>query len=155
MDTALISAWYQESAALHAACRDTHPATIARIADLCIERIEAGGKLLLCGNGGSASMSLHFAAELVNKLVRYRHLLWGLSTSGSSANVVAAMHAARQRDMAIIAFTGKDGSPLACEADLAVTVAHTDTARIQEIHLCAGHAVCACIEQHYLDRENH
>ena len=76
-------------------------------------------------------------------------VLLAISTSGNSANVLAAVEAALEREMRIVAFTGKDGGALAkmlTDADIHINVPHARTARIQEVHLCAIHAICDGID---------
>jgi D-sedoheptulose 7-phosphate isomerase len=72
-------------------------------------------------------------------------VLLALSTSGNSANVVAAIEAALERDMRIVALTGKGGGAMArqlTDADVHICVPHDRTARIQEVHLLAIHCLC-------------
>jgi D-sedoheptulose 7-phosphate isomerase len=72
-------------------------------------------------------------------------ILLAISTSGNSANVLAAVEAALEREMRIVALTGKDGGKLAqmlTDADVHINVPHTRTARIQEVHLVAIHSIC-------------
>jgi D-sedoheptulose 7-phosphate isomerase len=76
-------------------------------------------------------------------------ILLAISTSGNSANVIAAAEAALEREMRIVAFTGKDGGQLAkmlTDADVHINVPHTRTARIQEVHLVAIHCICDGID---------
>ena len=76
-------------------------------------------------------------------------ILLAISTSGNSGNVLAAVEAALEREMRIVAFTGKDGGALAkllTDADVHINVAHNRTARIQEVHLVAIHAICDGID---------
>ncbi len=76
-------------------------------------------------------------------------ILLAISTSGNSGNVLAAVEAALEREMRIVAFTGKDGGQLAkllTDADVHVNVPHSRTARIQEVHLCAIHCICDGID---------
>ncbi|GAB3377461.1 phosphoheptose isomerase [Massilia agri] len=76
-------------------------------------------------------------------------ILLAISTSGNSGNVLAAVEAALEREMRIVAFTGKDGGALAkllTDADVHINVQHNRTARIQEVHLCAIHAICDGID---------
>ena len=147
--------------------------------------LRAGGKILWCGNGGSAGDSQHLAAELVGRYRRERRgmasvalttdssaltsiandygyeavfsrqvealgvegdLLVGISTSGNSQNVVAALAAARRQGMATVAFTGAGGGRIAKLADHLFAVASKETARIQEAHILAGHMLCDWIE---------
>jgi D-sedoheptulose 7-phosphate isomerase len=153
---------------------------------------EQGGKILICGNGGSAAEAQHFAAEIVNKLAVYRRalpalslatdtstltsiandldfesifarqvealgqkgdILWALSTSGSSANIIKACTIAQSRNMKILSFTGQPGSQLESMANRALVVPDANTARVQEVHLCYGHLLCLQIERYYLDQQ--
>jgi D-sedoheptulose 7-phosphate isomerase len=70
----------------------------------------------------------------------------GISTSGRSANVEAALAAAKTRGLVTIAFTGRDGGPIGAVADVHINVPVQSTARIQEVHRTAMHAVCALID---------
>jgi D-sedoheptulose 7-phosphate isomerase len=70
----------------------------------------------------------------------------GLSTSGSSINVIRAMEAARTKGAFSVAFTGQLGDKLAETADLAVRIPSTEAAQIQEATLMAGHVVCEIVE---------
>lgn len=72
-------------------------------------------------------------------------ILLAISTSGNSGNVLAAAEAALEREMRIVALTGKDGGQLAkllTDADVNINVPHSRTARIQEVHLVAIHSIC-------------
>jgi D-sedoheptulose 7-phosphate isomerase len=72
-------------------------------------------------------------------------ILLAISTSGNSGNVLAAAEAALEREMRVVALTGKDGGQLAqllTDADVHINVQHARTARIQEVHLVAIHAIC-------------
>jgi D-sedoheptulose 7-phosphate isomerase len=76
-------------------------------------------------------------------------VLLALSTSGNSANVIAAIEAALERDMRIVALTGKGGGAMAkqlTEADVHICVPHDRTARIQEVHLLTIHCLCDGID---------
>lgn len=76
-------------------------------------------------------------------------VLLAISTSGNSGNVVAAVEAALEREMRVVALTGKDGGKLGrllTEADVHVNVPHSRTARIQEVHLVAIHSICDGID---------
>jgi D-sedoheptulose 7-phosphate isomerase len=72
-------------------------------------------------------------------------ILLAISTSGNSGNVVAAVEAALEREMRVVALTGKDGGKIAqmlTDADVHINVPHSRTARIQEVHLVAIHSIC-------------
>ena len=76
-------------------------------------------------------------------------ILLAISTSGNSGNVLAAAEAALEREMRVVALTGKDGGQLAkmlTEADVHINVPHSRTARIQEVHLVAIHSICDGID---------
>jgi D-sedoheptulose 7-phosphate isomerase len=78
-------------------------------------------------------------------------VLLAISTSGNSDNVAAALHAAHERQMPIIALTGKDGGEMAgilTDKDIEVRVPSDSTARIQESHLVVIHCLCDLIDQH-------
>jgi phosphoheptose isomerase len=70
----------------------------------------------------------------------------GISTSGASANVLAALDAARNGGMVTIAFTGRDGGAVGRAVDIHVNVPHASTARVQEVHRTLIHAVCELVE---------
>jgi D-sedoheptulose 7-phosphate isomerase len=77
----------------------------------------------------------------------------GISTSGQSANVVAAMRTARKLGLKTIGFAGKDGGALAKCVDIPIVVRSTNTARIQECHITIGHLICELAEQDLLAGE--
>jgi len=70
----------------------------------------------------------------------------GISTSGKSRNVCAALEKARQLGAFTVVMTGANGSRMACRADVCLRVASTDTARIQEGHILFGHMLCEWLE---------
>lgn len=146
--------------------------------------VTSGGKVLACGNGGSAADAQHFAAEFVGRFERERpelaaialttdssiltaigndydfnqifskqvralgqgtDVLLAISTSGNSANILAAINAAHEREMTVIALTGKGGGKIAQalkETDVNICVPSERTARIQEVHLLVLHCIC-------------
>lgn len=173
----------KESLAAHAA------GSIEEAAALSIASLKAGGKLLICGNGGSAADSQHMAAELVGRFKKERHAIAaialttntstitaiandysyevtfsrqiealgragdvavGISTSGNSGNVIAAMRAAKRLGMKTIGLTGGDGGKLARECDVTIRAGTNDTPRIQESHLVVIHIVCELIENAFI-----
>jgi D-sedoheptulose 7-phosphate isomerase len=150
-----------------------------------VDTIRVGGKVLVCGNGGSASDAQHFAAELVGRyridrvafasvalsadtsaltaigndygfewifarqveaLGRPGDVLVAISTSGNSANVVAAARAARERGLRVIGLTGRGGGLLAEHVDLLLPVPSQDTPRIQEVHSICLHVLAEAVE---------
>jgi D-sedoheptulose 7-phosphate isomerase len=185
---ARVASHFADSAKLKLDAAQMLAAPIARGIELMAVSLRAGGKILACGNGGSAADAQHFAAELVNRFERERTPLAGLalttdssaltsiandysfervfekqlralgrkgdvllaiSTSGNSANVVAAMRAARELGLRIVALTGNGGGRMAAELaaeDVHVCVPHKRTMRIQEVHLLALHCLCDGID---------
>jgi D-sedoheptulose 7-phosphate isomerase len=147
--------------------------------------MDAGGKVLIFGNGGSAADAQHIAAEFV---VRYRQnrralpaialttdtsiltahsndfgfetvyarqiealanagdVAIGISTSGSSANIIAGLKAAKARGCLVVAFTGEKNSPCSEAADITFHAPSNITARVQECHLLVGHILCEMVE---------
>ena len=73
-------------------------------------------------------------------------IAWGISTSGNSANILKGLEVAKKMGLVTIAFTGKDGGAITKIADLSVNVSSSVTARIQEVHITAGHAVCDLVD---------
>ena len=160
----------------------------AQAALLLFQALAEDGKILVCGNGGSAADAQHFAAELTGRFEKERmelaavalttdtsaltaigndygfdhifskqvralgragDVLMGISTSGNSANVIEAIKAAHERDMKVVAFTGRDGGKIAAmlkEGDVLLNVPYPRTARIQEVHILLVHALCDCID---------
>jgi D-sedoheptulose 7-phosphate isomerase len=73
-------------------------------------------------------------------------VLWGISTSGNSENVVRAMTAARSSGMTTLALTGEGGGKMAAHADILLAVPNTSTPHIQEMHLPIYHYICERVE---------
>ncbi|MDQ2185857.1 phosphoheptose isomerase [Alcaligenaceae bacterium A4P071] len=161
---------------------------LAQAVDLMFAALANNGKILACGNGGSAADAQHFIAELVGRFERERLPLAGIalnvdtsimtavgndygfdeiferqvnalgqagdvlvciSTSGNSANVLRAVGAAHERDMHIVALSGKDGGVLGelmTSNDVHLCVPHDRTMRIQEVHILLLHALCDGID---------
>lgn len=165
---------------------------LVRAAELIVASLKQGGKLLICGNGGSAADAQHYATELVARLYKRERpamaaialttdtsaltaisndygfekvfsrqvealgkpgdILFGLSTSGNSPNVLAAMAEAKRRQMKTVVFTG-EGGKMAQQADVAVSVPSANTMRIQEVQLALGHILCRLIEEQMFPQE--
>jgi D-sedoheptulose 7-phosphate isomerase len=196
MDTAdRIRTHFTDSAQLKLAAADALAPVIARAAGVLTECLLADGKILACGNGGSASDAQHFAAEMVGRFERERpelpaislatdtsiltavandysfeqvfakqvralgatgDVLLAISTSGNSANVIAAISAAHDRDMRVVALTGKGGGRIGAMLsadDSHLCVPHDRTARIQEVHLLMIHCLCDAIDHALLGDE--
>jgi D-sedoheptulose 7-phosphate isomerase len=73
-------------------------------------------------------------------------IAWGISTSGNSSNVLKGLEVAKKMGLVTVAFTGKDGGNIAKIADFSINVASPVTARIQEAHITAGHAICELVD---------
>ena len=73
-------------------------------------------------------------------------IAWGMSTSGTSVNVVKGLEAAKKIGMVTIGLTGRDGGDVAKIADYALNVSSTSTPRIQEVHITVGHVICEMVD---------
>ncbi len=158
---------------------------IEKLASAMLKTIKSGHKILLFGNGGSATDSMHIAAELVGRFKKERKALpaialtanistltalgndynfeyiferqveafgnkgdmaIGISTSGSSKNVVAGILKASKIGLKTAALTGNKIGELCKIADICIRVPSINTPRIQEAHIAIGHIVCELIE---------
>lgn len=93
----------------------------------------------------------HVFSRQVEALCTPKDVVIGLSTSGNSPNVLAAIHTARQIGAFTIGLTGGGGGKLAQCCDLSLVVASNDTPRIQEAHILVGHMLCDLIDAETLD----
>jgi D-sedoheptulose 7-phosphate isomerase len=186
-----------DSADLKYAAAEILSKPIADAVHAVVGCITAGGKVLACGNGGSASDAQHFAAEFVGRFERERpglaaialttdtsiltaigndydfnsiyskqvqalgapgDVLIAISTSGNSGNVLAAVEAAKAKEMTVIALTGRGGGKLRerlGETDVHICVPHERTARIQEVHILVLHCLCDAVDLQLLgEQEN-
>jgi len=179
---------FDQALAEHKAVLEALPSQrriLEQIASEMILAVRMGGKILWCGNGGSAADAQHLNGQLV---VRFRHdrggipsialttdtsiltaasnnygyehifqrqvetlarkgdVVVAISTSGNSRNVSLALESARKLGAVTVAFTGKGGGKLAAWADFLFEVPSSDTARIQEVHVLAGHILCEIVE---------
>lgn len=183
-----ISQQFEDSANAKITAVDAMAAPIAGAIEAMTHALMNGGKILACGNGGSAADCQHFAAELIGRFERERpelaaialttdtsaitaiandysyeqifakqvrglgqagDVLLAISTSGNSGNVIAAIEAAHQRDIRVIALTGKGGGKIGAllrDGDVHLCVPHDRTARIQEVHLLTIHCLCDGID---------
>lgn len=181
-----IESLLQEGLVVHQRLAGEFQPAILAIAGLLAGRLRAGGKILLCGNGGSAADAQHVAAEIVGRYVRERRgwpaialttdasiltalgndygyesifrrqvealakpgdVVVGISTSGASPNVVAALEEARRIGAYTVAFTGEGGGKIADIADLSLSAPSKKTANIQEAHIVCWHIICDLIEE--------
>jgi D-sedoheptulose 7-phosphate isomerase len=183
-----ISENFSESAHLKLQAMDALAGPIAQAAERMVQCLKSDGKILACGNGGSAADSQHFAAEMLNRFEMERpglaamalttdtstltsiandydydqifskqvralghagDLLLAISTSGNSRNVIAAMRAAHEAQMDVVALTGRNGGKMAevlRPTDTHICVPAQSTARIQEVHLLTLHCLCDAID---------
>ncbi len=167
--------------------------SVANAADILVQTFNHQGKVLSCGNGGSAADSQHLSSELLNRFEREREglaaialttdsstltsiandyayenifsrqvlalgnendVLVAITTSGNSTNVVAAIKAAHQKGMTVVALSGNGGGMVPSvlkDTDIEIRVPSDSTARIQEVHLLVLHCICDLIDQQLLD----
>ena len=177
---------------------------IRQSTEALIHAFQSGNKLLLCGNGGSASDCEHIAGELIKRFSRPRPLsaelseslgedlsqnlhgglpalplpsmigfhtaftnddnpeyafaqqvlalgkpgdvLFAISTSGNSKNLVHAVKTAKAMDLKTIGLTGESGGLLAPLCDFSIQAPASETPRVQELHLPIYHAICTVVE---------
>ncbi|MEM9847219.1 MAG: SIS domain-containing protein, partial [Bacteroidota bacterium] len=90
-------------------------------------------------------------ARNVEAMGRVGDVLFCISTSGNSTNVIRAAQKAQQQQMKVIAMTGQSGGQLAQNSDLLLNVPSEDTPRIQEAHILLGHIICELVEAALFD----
>jgi len=86
-------------------------------------------------------------ARQVEALVKPNDLLWAFSTSGTSANILAAAKLAKKKGASVLAFTGKTDTPLEKVSDVCLNIDAPNTAAAQQIHQLAYHIICDLVEQ--------
>src|SRR5260364_277306 len=126
-------------------------APLAAAVDRMTHCLANNGKILVCGNGGSAADAQHFAAELIGRFERERPSLAAIAlcTSGNSENVLAAVDQAHESGMSVIALTGKGGGcarDALLDTDSHLCVPSASTMRIQEAHALIIHCLCDGID---------
>lgn len=104
---------------------------------------------ILTSIGNDYSFEEIFSKQ-VEALVRRNDILWVLSTSGSSKNVISAVKLARKKGANVISFVGMKGSELENLSDISLTVCSNVTASVQEIHEFAYHIICGLVEKKFL-----
>ncbi|WP_431521284.1 phosphoheptose isomerase [Alloalcanivorax xenomutans] len=186
---------FAESLETKAKAGEVLPEVIAMAGQVMVECLLNGGKILSCGNGGSAGDAQHFSSELLNRFEMERpalpavalttdsstltsiandysyneifskqvralgnggDVLLAISTSGNSANVIQAIQAAHDREMTVVALTGRDGGGMASlllPEDVEIRVPSKITARIQEVHLLVIHCLCDLIDSQLFGSE--
>ena len=162
------------------------PETLVEVSKLCANALRSGNKILLCGNGGSASDAQHISGELVGRLKEERiplaaialstdtsvltcigndygydeiysrqvaglgqsgDILFAISTSGNSENIIRAVKAAREKNMHVVGVMGKSGGKMLGMTDYDFHVKTESTAHIQECHIMVLHLMCEFIEK--------
>jgi D-sedoheptulose 7-phosphate isomerase len=183
-----INQHFTDSAELKLKAMEVLAKPLATAAERMVECLMKEGKILSCGNGGSAADAQHFSAELLNRFEKerpplaamalstdtstltsiandYRYedvfskqiralghpddVLLAISTSGNSPNVMEAIRAAHDRQMTIVALTGRKGGKIADllgPDDVHICVPAERTARVQEVHLLCLHCMCDAID---------
>ena len=159
---------------------------IQKSVDLCVDCFNNDGKVLFCGNGGSAADAQHLAAEFSGRFYHDRDplfsealhvntsyltavgndygyefiysrllkakgrkgdILFGLSTSGNSQNIINAFEQAKKQGVVCIGMTGETGGAMKNLSDILINIPSTDTPRIQECHITIGHIICELVEK--------
>jgi D-sedoheptulose 7-phosphate isomerase len=193
LETARFAAMMTKSAELKRRIATELAETVIKVVDACETSLRGGGKLLFCGNGGSAADSQHLATEMLIRLRgsherpsiaaialtldpamltacgndygydlvferplrglgRAGDVLFGITTSGRSGNVVKALAAAREMGIVTVGMLGGAGEPALGLCDHALLVPDSETARIQECHIALGHAVLELLEDRIVAR---
>ncbi|HEY7581826.1 MAG TPA: SIS domain-containing protein [Acetobacteraceae bacterium] len=166
---------------------------VVDVVDACEASLRRSGKLMFCGNGGSAADSQHLATELLIRLRgtvqrpswpalaltldpaaltaggndygyefvferplrglgRPGDVLFGITTSGRSPNVVRALQAGREMGIVTVGLLGGSGEPAIGFCDHRLLVPDRETARVQECHIALGHAVLELLEDRLVAR---
>ncbi len=163
--------------------------TIEKVVEESVKCFKNDGKLLFCGNGGSAADAQHLSAEFTGRFYKDREplfsealhvntsyltavandysyneiysrlvkgkgrkgdILFGISTSGNSGNIVEAFKVCRERGIITVGMTGEGGGKLKELSDFLINIPSTDTPRIQECHILVGHIICEMVEEKML-----
>ncbi len=193
--TGRINKSFQESIHTKQMAMELLASPIQYAAQMITQCLMNGGKILSCGNGGSAGDAQHFSSEMLNRFEMERpglpaialttdsstitsiandynynqifakqvtalgqpgDTLLAISTSGNSSNVNAAIDAAHERDMLVIALSGKEGGEMVDRLslnDVEIRVPSDSTARIQEVHLLVIHCLCDLIDHQLMGGE--
>ncbi|PKN82198.1 MAG: phosphoheptose isomerase [Deltaproteobacteria bacterium HGW-Deltaproteobacteria-1] len=85
-------------------------------------------------------------AKQIRALAQPGDVAWGISTSGNSPNVIKGLETAKKMGLITLAFTGGDGGSIGQIADLLLNVSSNSTARVQETHITASHAICELVD---------
>jgi len=162
--------------------------SVESAAQICINTLKNGNKILIFGNGGSAADAQHIAAELVGRykverkglpaialttdssaltcisndygyeqvfnrqveaLANKGDVAIGISTGGTSSNVINALDTAKNMGCKTIGFSGRGGGEMNILCDVNLVVPDDDTPRIQEMHILIGHTICQLIDNEF------
>src|SRR5262245_17615526 len=88
-------------------------------------------------------------SRIIDGIGQEGDILIGLSTSGNSGNIIKAFDIAREKKMITVGFTGATGGKMKASSDYLINIPSTDTPRIQESHIMAGHIICQLVEEKY------
>jgi D-sedoheptulose 7-phosphate isomerase len=160
---------------------------IKKSISIALTSLKKGGKIMFCGNGGSAADSNHLSAELIGKYLKKRKsipaislssnqsnltsiandmdfseifsrqiegigkkndILFALSTSGKSRNILKAIDCAKRMKIKVI-FLTSENLKKKIKVDCLIKVPANRVDRIQEFHLFVGHFICKCIEDNH------
>jgi D-sedoheptulose 7-phosphate isomerase len=91
-------------------------------------------------------------AKQIRALGQPGDVAWGISTSGSSPNIVKALDLARKMELITIGFTGRDGGQIAKIVDHSLNVPSNNTPRVQEVHITIGHVICEMVDYKLFQR---
>ena len=158
---------------------------INEASNLIVQSLNNGGKIMFCGNGGSAADSQHLSAELVGRYMKNRkplssialstdtsvitaisndysfdeifsrqiesigiegEMLYAISTSGKSKNIIEALKIAKSRNIKTIGVTGSDNSTFKDLCNVTISTPASRSDRIQEMHIAIGHIICEILE---------
>lgn len=158
-----------------------------------IKCLESENKIVIFGNGGSASDAQHFAAELIgrfrierkslpaialttdtsiitaigndygfdhvferqcNGLVKKNDIIFAISTSGKSKNVIEGINASKDKGAMIVGLLGNDGGIIKSLCDISLTIPSKSTPRIQEVHRLIMHIICELVDEYYQNKKN-
>jgi D-sedoheptulose 7-phosphate isomerase len=184
----LVQEYVQQGIEARTAFFQTGGERVVEVAKLMAVTLVRGGKILFCGNGGSAADAQHLAAEFVSRfemerpslpalalttdssvltavgndygfdqvfskqvkaLGREGDVCVGISTSGTSRNVLQALRMGREQGLTTVALLGREGSTIQEHCDYPLCVPAQRTAHIQEVHIVIGHLLCGLVD-HFL-----
>jgi D-sedoheptulose 7-phosphate isomerase len=89
----------------------------------------------------------HIFSRQIRALGKKGDIAWGISTSGNSPNMIAAIKTARNMELPTLGCTGKGGGEMGTLVDYHLTVDSSDVTRIQEVHITLAHIICELVEQ--------